>query len=633
MKHLKTKLGLSVLALACLGAGVVSLQPTVKASADAINMKKFVIINDGASVYLGDNFSGIRWKAGVYKTAFDTYCGATENWEIGVLVAPNVEEAELTIETQGVKKLPVDKSSLATKLSEGSATFYAVINFDDLDGVDPQDAYALELTARSYVQLDGVYYYSEMDNIDTTRSARQVAIAAELAGEIDEDYRDKGKTEEAEKAQTYYGMTEKYEPKEKLGSINSKVINMDTTEGAPNQTLTLTASDFTTTGTIEEVVIGTKKVDFKNGSVTISANDISALGAGEYYATAFTSEGVKTCPVIKATKVLTSIEDFEMFSYIRKNYSGTKIFASQIINGVDGAKCKLDGYYVLGNNIDASKNKDGVAYVQPTDSCTTWEGHDKFADKKYGLTGTFNGMGFAVSNMTLMNSASGIFELINGGTVKNFALYNLKSNIQNNSAQTSTGAFAYYARNPIIDNVYVHIDGTDGSYSMLKQYQMFTYYIDNNDKASFSNSYLDVQMAPTYVANSTGIRTGVFGEFVGKGENTTTINFKNVYSVSNVGLKYYVNSKNTLYHYGYGVNEKDTDNEDGYVFIAATNHATDSMTKHSSAYKSFEFTGTYHYTSTEAFAGKNHDLTAFKDSGCWDTTSGVPVWKSLQTQN
>ena len=184
MKHLKTKLSLSVLALACLGAGVVSLQPTVKASADEIDMKKFVIINDGAAVYLGTEFSGIRWKAGVYKNAFDTYCANADSWEIGVLVAPNVEEADLTIETQGVKKLPVDKASLATKLSESNASFYAVINFDDLDGVSPQDAYALELTARSYVQIDGVYYYANMTGIDTTRSARQVAIAAELAGEF-----------------------------------------------------------------------------------------------------------------------------------------------------------------------------------------------------------------------------------------------------------------------------------------------------------------------------------------------------------------------------------------------------------------------------------------------------------------
>ena len=66
MRNLKTKMGLSVLALACLGVGAMNLQPSVNANAeDTVLTTKNVSMTNGAAVCLKDDFSGIRWETKV----------------------------------------------------------------------------------------------------------------------------------------------------------------------------------------------------------------------------------------------------------------------------------------------------------------------------------------------------------------------------------------------------------------------------------------------------------------------------------------------------------------------------------------------------------------------------------------
>ena len=74
MKNLKTKIGLSVLALACLGAGALNLQPNVSAKAEGEETTTETVTTlgnnllrtyYGAEICVSNDFSGIRWKSRV----------------------------------------------------------------------------------------------------------------------------------------------------------------------------------------------------------------------------------------------------------------------------------------------------------------------------------------------------------------------------------------------------------------------------------------------------------------------------------------------------------------------------------------------------------------------------------------
>ena len=213
MKHLKTKLMLSAAAFACLGA--IAFQPAV-AKAEGFDVSGLRMEN-GASVCLSDEFSGIRWTTTIDAEWYNSLGGA--NCLFGAIVAPTDSfEGALTHNVEGVSvvDLPVI-GGFGT--IEKDTTYYSVIDYNDIwenyqaaGGEMSQEevlekAYEMELTARAYVQVDGEYYYADMTGITTSRSARQVAIAAELSGEIQEKYRDKGEVEKAEKAASYYGYT------------------------------------------------------------------------------------------------------------------------------------------------------------------------------------------------------------------------------------------------------------------------------------------------------------------------------------------------------------------------------------------------------------------------------------------
>ena len=98
MKNLKTKIGLSVLALACLGAGTITLNSNVFAKADeadgTLAAQNEILMAEGADICVSDGFSGIRWKTSVAKgyTPVSEFDGdeIKENTQpqYGVLVAP-----------------------------------------------------------------------------------------------------------------------------------------------------------------------------------------------------------------------------------------------------------------------------------------------------------------------------------------------------------------------------------------------------------------------------------------------------------------------------------------------------------------------------------------------------------------
>ncbi len=319
--------------------------------------------------------------------------------------------------------------------------------------------------------------------------------------------------------------------------------------------------------------------------------------------------------------IFTEMADFEAFSEIRKNFTTAKISAT-VIDGLDASKLVFDGYYVLANDIDAG------TYVRPTDGyCTKgWAGVSDFVGQPLGLTGTFDGQGHVISNLTLNGAGgTGLFELINGGTVKNLALTNL-----NSDASACVCGFAYYAIDPTVENVYIQIDS---DFSMVQNYALFMYiYQTVADAATLRNIFLDCDFT---VNGSLGVRGGVFDTLSGvyttsegtgrNGANENIIDLTNVFAVSNIGFYYRQNKSNKYYGFGYAENERAAYVADGTRVIP---EGIAAPAAENGTLMDFYCRGAYHYTSMDDLKAANHDFTAFSGD-YWTIVDGVPVWKGL----
>lgn len=611
MKLMKTKLGLSVLALALVGAGAWSLQSPVTASAD-VDMTGFKMEN-GASVCLSGvdvnekEFNGIRWTTTV-EPEFYASAKATQNSEFGVIVAPTkLFTGELTFETtltngSQVKKLPVkgiDAGSEAQK-------YYSVIDYSELG--DASEAYKLELTARAYVDVnaDGDYsdcIYADMTGINTSRSARQVAVSAELAGVVEEN--------DMAKAKEYYGasknVTANVDFVKNTGAKGTQYIDME------NDT-TATVS-ITVDGTIEEVLIGSKSIsDYSYEGTTLTLSDLSDIVCGEQYVTVFTDNGIVTKPIIGATKVFDDMTDFDIFKYVRKSLNTSdKISASETItvdpngNELDRSLLVQDGYYVLADDLDAtSYDTSDYTWADGTE-CAGWLGvtNASLMGTTFGFMGTFNGLGHTVSNLTMKRVRSGLFEMINGGTIKNFNLDN--ATIDDDLSYSAL--LAYYAYDPVIENVRIVASGL----SMAKRQLVMCYYLHQTE--DYSAKLTNVFSSATY-DNTTHYQGGLFAMI--HNSSSVKFNWDNVYSLSNVGLNLNT-TKNMagITNYAYGEEQKLTDTTYNVYLVDGE---TTTLTPTTAYY----LKGAHQYYTVNAWkTGVTESaLDAFKNdkSGCWEIT-------------
>lgn len=631
MKLMKTKLGLSVLALALVGAGAWSLQSPVTASAE-VDMSGFKMEN-GASVCLSGvdvnekKFNGIRWTTTV-EPSFYTSVNANRGSEFGVIVAPTkLFTGELTFETtltngSQVKKLPVkdiDATSEAKK-------YYSVIDYSELG--DPSEAYKLELTARAYVDVDGDLtttedcYYADMTGINTSRSARQVAVSAELAGVVEDN--------DMAKAKEYYGEDENVTAKEgfveSTGAVGTQYIDME--KSTANLSITLDGS------VIEDVLVGSEVManySYDNGTLTL--NDLSGISCGEQYLTVFTDNGLFVEPIIGATKVFDEIEDFDDFKYVRKSQTNKfKISASTSIttdpdgNELDRSLLLHDGYYVLADDLDAtSYDTSDYTYENADYQFAGWLGGREFMteisykvqyelNQNFGLTGTFNGLGHTVSNLNMKRKNSGLFEIINGGTVKNFSLDNLSL-----SGSYSTG-LANYAFDPTIENVRIVAPALSTN---SRNFSMFYYLYQTKD---YATKMTNVFVSTNYTT-ATKNQGGLFGNMLG--ESKTTFDWDNVYSLSNVGLSLNFTSS-AITTYAYGEEQKTGDDTYNVYKVGGTEYAGTAPTT------VWYFQGAHQYYTVETWkTGVTESaLDAFKNdkSGCWEITYSedtgyVPTFK------
>lgn len=584
MKHLKTKLGLSVLALACLGAGAISLQSSYDAKAEGtesvatVSDASGLVMTNGAMVRVATDWSGIRWettvKAGTY----------AEGTKFGVIVAPTAsidEGEELTHENEYIVDIEAEGFTASAKKDK---VFYSAINYNNLvnETVSLKDAYALELTARAYVQIGEDCYYADMTGINTSRSARQVAIAAELDGalvnEQAEAYKYYAEGYEVYTAEKRYSTTV-----QSIGAAGTPYIDKE------NPTATVTVALDLGSDTFQEALIGAERIEasYADGTLTITEANYIPTGEG-YYITVFTTGGtIYTKPVIGATKVFDSPDDFEAFKYIRTNFGADSKITYEILekNGagetVEADKLVHDGYYVLASDLDFNAVDENIYdysdYSWKVDGKTvkpgSWIGINKFADLPLGLTGTFNGLGHIVKNYRTLRNYSGLFELINGGTVKNLGLYAMKG--QDSAGETfgkySTG-LAWFAIDAKIENVYVQT--TTNFFTEFKQTAMFGYIYQSEAQAF---NLRNVYMKASYKNDADGTgnvltASGTGGMFfaVNKYSNMD-FQWENVYVLSHAGLCTTVTITeetvdevtqqvvSKMEHYAYGEKQKDGD--------------------------------------------------------------------------
>ena len=465
MKHLKLKTGLSALAIAFAVAGAINLQTMAVANAEDNYDASGLTMANGAAVALREDFSGIRWET---KINAAWYNNLPSGAKIGVIVLPTSmigEDGELTYDdSTQILDLAYGEKSEGDNMAEDTV-FYSVVNYENI--IDEYagelsneealaKAYALELTARAYVNVDGEYQYADLSAINTSRSARQVAIAAELAGEIDKKYRE---VEEnaylAQKAEAYYGMSEKYTPAVKsTGAVGTPYIDME------NPTTTVTVAGWEIAGDFQEAVIGAEKVEATYADGTLTITEATGIPTGENYITVFTSAGVYTQPVIGATKVLRTTDDLKIFNAKGDKASKTTKVTETTDDDGDGKKetthnyykegywkpeQEQGGYYILGANIEAQ------GYKHSSGNTSTWNGADNYYQMPIGLTGTFNGMGFAIKDMEIAGTREGFFGIVNGGTVKNVAFMNVM-------AEYGSGykyVIANYLLNATLENIYI----------------------------------------------------------------------------------------------------------------------------------------------------------------------------------
>ena len=221
-----------------------------------------------------------------------------------------------------------------------------------------------------------------------------------------------------------------------------------------------------------------------------------------------------------------------------------------------------------------------------------------------GLTGTFDGRGHTISNLTM--TKGGLFGGIVGGTVKNVAFTNvsLSANTwkdENGTTQYGTindcCTLATFIDRGVVENVYIYVP-----------------------KMALPSRNANVQrnaLVSSFVTESTVMKNCIFkcdtytyGEGTpGVGSNNknygsimsdcrgTNYAWENVYVISNVALAY-------------------TSTKAEFCADATNKDAT--CTK---------FSGVSRYDTQADFEGATgNDYTSFSNV-YWDTTSGVPVWK------
>jgi hypothetical protein len=578
----------------------ITVDSTTKIASEGFVMK------DGASVRYKDNDgdkvsdeAGIRWTTEVSNEFVNyletTYEGAIVEYRtlITAVNLPNRAEevtvSDLTVENAEALKCNDTKGTLAKGKYYGSVLYKddTVEGWADLDDAELRVIYETELVARSYVKVtkaDNSVEYIYAQTGDTARSMRAVANAALMQGEDDllNEYVGTATTQE-ERA----GL---YNPETDNGNVALELNEL---------------SDGTYVAYVGAKRVG--EVTVENNATTVSVNGVAD---GEQTVSLFdTNADVYRAPFIKATKVIDEASDLAMFN-LNNAYDETPTV-------------KFDGYYILGNDIDAS------AYEHIS---IGWA--EKGENKAVGLTGTFNGDGYKISHLTFKGNASqlngaatttdnykkmdySLFGIVCGGTIKNVGFVNVSYNVTSGINQADRATLASQLRGATLENVYIQLSGL--GYGQGSYYSPVSGVAGTIDETTvMKNCIVDVPDDGTVQAYSNKILAG-FGALSADGglesnnaySNVTGRNWTNVYVVSPLALSH-ERSTDKVHWEWYGANLNKTESDYATQFV------------------NYENVTQYLSHDDMVAANINYEELGFTADKGWKIVDGyVPTWKGV----
>lgn len=471
------------------------------ASAETLSTPANFYMTDTVEIRTVTDENAIRWSTNVtqaYWTSItETYADATIEFHTVI------NRAENPVEEDAMDFSYTFENGTAPTFTDGVYTYYHAIYFDNLkteleaiysdaDTVNAylQKAYSMELSATAYVKIiraneEDVIFYAE--TADNTRSMQGLALDKLSSGEYD--------AEDEEAIKSYVGGDD-------YACTSSTEIDSFYSAETKTGTIVLNNLGTETISADADVYVGSKKVDATIADNKITIEGLTLTEKEDYTLNVYDGNGKAYAQTFKcATKILTTLADFDMFIQSSKDAEGD-------YNTV------LDGYYVLGNDIDLS-NATNKSFTQVY---TLASGAEFNLKKEQGLTGTFDGNGHTINGLVLRGA--GIFwRVCEGATVKNFALTEL-----NLAANQNTAALACQVRGTL-ENIYVQTSKEAKSYNALLASQIIL-----STTAKMNNIVVDGEK---FVSTSTTVSSfGIVQNNQGSCNKETSNNVSNVYFIS-----------------------------------------------------------------------------------------------------
>lgn len=328
--------------------------------------------------------------------------------------------------------------------------------------------------------------------------------------------------------------------------------------------------------------------------------------------------GVKSSKTGKFTgkiTVLTAEYGYEMniegYSGIFNSADDLKVFNTNVkysggvFSPIDETKEMQvwDGYYILQNNIDASK------YVH-ADSGNSLTGRGIASVYPYGLTGTFDGQGYTIKGITFKRF--GLFGYVYGGTVKNVGFTEVKY-VDDDYVATIAG----WINNAEISNVYIQLsEQTINKASAVVAQGV--------NCSQISNCIFDSENVPiTGTLNLYGSLASRNNDLFATGDKTR---YSNVYVISEEVLGYVQSNKNVT-------EEGETFKRYTENWVLASNSTftptiPDGHTEKDWVILTAKLEGVKQYaTKTEMQADTSNNYSGFSSS-YWNVSAKIPEWKS-----
>lgn len=500
------------------GVGTLSASATETIYVDGNVAVKGFSVTDGASILMKTDYAGIRYETHV-TTEFITYLegeygdttedGTTYEWHTLITGTNMLPNGKITDVTPDLTKAQIGKEDelacknfTLTPIAESTGVYYkaAILYYGEdwtsLSSEIKDSYYKAELIARSYVKItpkdatESTIIYAEAK--DTIRSMKQVACTAVAC----EDYK-KCNHSECEGYTECQTATEE-EKAEKKDLLMNYVGTVST-----NKTAYYSAKDGN--AIIKNLTEGVNYEAYINGNL-VKEENVTASGNNLTVSNLTTTDytiGEDFEMLLVGDDATLSVQPVKYVSDVITTAAELQAIVPESSSSVDG---EVEGYYVLGKDIDIADGSlgEGISFkgIQTAN--------------KGKFTGTFDGCGYAINNLTYGESTAkgyGLFGKITG-KICNVAFTNVKLT---GSSQTVIGYCLQTGS--VLENIYVEMDAVPSTVGGLL-------YISYTTSVKFKDIVI-VSVAPSKINTNGGL---IYGNK--PSELNSAVEFENVHIIS-----------------------------------------------------------------------------------------------------